>query len=153
MSLTKSVRGYENLILLDGFKIERKEKQFIIMYNLKSLIKHQTFFVNAENASYIDLVLANCPRRFQKRNVSEKEVRGAAPSTVGTVSPYHILLIKMSYFIILFRIWKWVSSSILNSKFNSEAYFSHSSSFASIWCKGRKVDVFPTVGAHTQLNE
>ena len=86
MSLTKSVRGYENLILLDGFKIETKEKQFIIMYNLKSLIKHQTFFTNAENASYIDLVLTNCPRRFQKRIVSEKGVRGAAPGTVDTVS-------------------------------------------------------------------
>ena len=46
------------------------------------------------------------------------------------------------FFIILFRIWKWVSSSILNSKFNSEAYFSHLSPFASIWFSGRKTTTF-----------
>ena len=51
-------------------------------------------------------------------------------------------------FIILFKIWNWVSSSILNSKFNSEAYFSYSSRFASIWCKGRKT---ATVDCHILL--
>ena len=67
-----------------------------------------------------------------------------APHRVRLVRflPYQIFLLKMSFFIILFRIWKWVSSSILNSKINSEAYFSHSSSFASIWCKGRKAMTF-----------
>ena len=45
MSLTKPVRGYENLILLDGFEVETKEKQFIIMYNLKSLISDVTLLL------------------------------------------------------------------------------------------------------------
>ena len=48
----------------------------------------------------------------------------------------------MSFLIILFEIWKWVSSSILNSKFNSEVYFSHSFPFASIWYKGQKTMMF-----------
>ena len=56
--------------------------------------------------------------------------------------PYQIFFDQDDFFIILFRIWKWVSSSILNSKFNSEAYFSHSSTFASIWCKGQKATTF-----------
>ena len=61
---------------------------------------------------------------------------------LGQFPSYQIFLIKMSFFIILFRIWKWVSSSILNSKYNSETYFSHSYPFASIWCKGQKTTTF-----------
>ena len=64
------------------------------------------------------------------------------PATTGTVSTVPNFFDQDDFFIILFRIWKWVSSSILNSKFNSEAYFSHSSTFASIWCKGQKATTF-----------
>ena len=68
--------------------------------------------------------------------------RGVAPGTIGMVSTVPEFFDQDEFFIILFQIWKWVSSSILNSKFNSEAYFSHSSPFASIWCKGRKTMTF-----------
>ena len=68
--------------------------------------------------------------------------RGAAPDTVGTVSTETDFLIKMSFFYHFIQNMKWVSSFILNSKFNSEAYFLHSSPFASVWCKGRKTMTF-----------
>ena len=68
--------------------------------------------------------------------------RGAAPDTVGTVSTETDFFDQDEFFYHFIQNMKWVSSFILNSKFNSEAYFLHSSPFASIWCKGRKTMTF-----------
>ena len=38
---------------------------FCNVYNLFSIVKEPTCFKNADNPSYIDVFLANCPRSFQ----------------------------------------------------------------------------------------
>ena len=73
-ALDKLCRDYENIILLGDFNVEVKEKNisdFMITYNLKSLVKQKTCFKNPDNPSCIDLILTNSPRSFQDSCVFE----------------------------------------------------------------------------------
>ena len=73
-ALDKLCRDYENIILLGDFHVEVKEKNisdFMITYNLKSLVKQKTCFKNPDNPSCIDLILTNSPRSFQDSCVFE----------------------------------------------------------------------------------
>ena len=63
-ALDKLCRDYENIILLGDFNVEVKEKNisdFMVTYNLKSLVKQKTCFKNPDNPSCIDLILTNSP--------------------------------------------------------------------------------------------
>ena len=76
-ALDKLCRDYENLILLDDFNVEIKEKNisdFMSAYNLKSLVKQKICFKNPDNSSWIDLIPTNCPRSFQDSYVFETGV-------------------------------------------------------------------------------
>ena len=62
--LTKS----DHLLFLGDFNAgveDSSVKNFCSSYNLTSMINRPTCFKNPENPSCIDLILTNCPRRFQ----------------------------------------------------------------------------------------
>ena len=44
---------------------------FLIVYNLKNLVKQKTYYKNLDNPSCIDLFLTNCHRNFVNTNVFE----------------------------------------------------------------------------------
>ena len=59
---------YEKILILGDFNAEIKEqhmKAFCDNYNLTSLIKQATCYINPNNPTCIDLILSNTPRSFQ----------------------------------------------------------------------------------------
>ena len=59
---------YDHLLFLGDFNAgveDSSVKNFCSSYNLTSMINRPTCFKNPENPSCIDLILTNCPRRFQ----------------------------------------------------------------------------------------
>ena len=61
-------KKYDRFILAGDFNAEIQKtifKQFLEMYNLKSLVKEKTCFKSIKNPSCIDLLLTNCHRSFQ----------------------------------------------------------------------------------------
>lgn len=59
---------YDKIILAGDFNAEEKEKifkNFLELYNLKSLVKDKTCFKSLQNPSCVDLFLTNCNRSFQ----------------------------------------------------------------------------------------
>ena len=73
-ALDKLCMDYENIILLVDFNVEVEEKkmsEFMIVYNLKNLVKQKTCFKNPENPSCKDLILTNSSRSFQNSNFFE----------------------------------------------------------------------------------
>ena len=58
------------------------------MYNLENLIKQKTCFEILENPSCMDLVLTNCPRRFQISKVFEARISDFQKLTVTVFKQY-----------------------------------------------------------------
>ena len=87
--------------------------EFMSMYNLKNLIKHKTCFTNPENASFIDLVLTNCPRSFQKSNISETRLSNFHKLTVIVLKQYFA---KQKPKVIIY----WDYQKFQNNKFRAE---------------------------------
>ena len=63
---------YDRLLLCGDFNAEEKEKvlkDFLDLYDLKSLNQEKTCFKSTENPSCVDLFLTNCNRSFQHTKV------------------------------------------------------------------------------------
>ena len=73
-TLDKLSATYENLILLGYFNVEPEEEsivEFLNLYNLKNVVKQNTYFSNPDKPTCIDLILTNFPRSFQNRDTFE----------------------------------------------------------------------------------
>ena len=65
---------YNKIVILGDFNLGTEDnhiKIFCGSYNLKGLIKQPTSYKNPDNLTYIDLVLTNNPRSFQRKCVLE----------------------------------------------------------------------------------
>ena len=66
--IDKCMVNYENMILLGDLNVSSAEhsmKDFCQMYKFHNLINEPTCYKNANNPSYIDVILTNRKRSFQ----------------------------------------------------------------------------------------
>ena len=64
-ALNKHSKHYDKFVLAGDFNPELCLSQFLIEYNVKNIVKENTYFKNALNPSCIDLFIKNSPLSFQ----------------------------------------------------------------------------------------